>query len=195
MPAKRANAGGVVDAAEEAGSVHVPRRQVGEYSSALVLILDSDCAAGARRLRRAATLPRLDRGLLVRRDHVLIVQQGMVTEAAGLEAEDAPRLRLEVGVARKDPMPLGLRSDGVLGQPAPDGDVGDLSDHAACDGFAAQVENEPAGEGHATLAWQLTSQRLDRLHHGGGERPPVGRGVGARPGPVIAAHRTACATC
>jgi hypothetical protein len=70
----------------------------------------------------------LNAGLLVGRDHKLIILQRFAAPKALLEIQDAARFKGKVRVAREDPSSMLPRTDGVFMQPSPNGAAADLSD-------------------------------------------------------------------
>jgi hypothetical protein len=100
-PSERLDPGLGLDAVEQVGVVDVPGAQVGQRSLALVLELDQRRTLGAGRDGRMTAAERLQLGLLVRRDHVLIGPEPMALEASLIEVERASGLRGEVGVAHE----------------------------------------------------------------------------------------------
>ena len=71
-PAERFDPVGGLDAVEQVGVVDVPSGEVGEGAVAFVLELDPGRPPGLRRQCRMATPERLQLGLLVGADHVLV---------------------------------------------------------------------------------------------------------------------------
>lgn len=84
----------------------VPRGEVGQCAAALVLELNQRGVLGRWCNRLVAACERLQLRLLVGADDVLAGMQQPAFEAARVQIQDAARLRLEVGVARKDPRAL-----------------------------------------------------------------------------------------
>jgi len=65
-----------------------------------------------------AAAARLDRGFLIRREHVLVVAQQLALEAALVQIQNTVGLGREVRGPREDPRVVPPRLDGILGQPA-----------------------------------------------------------------------------
>ncbi len=107
----------------------------------------------------------LDRGLLVRADHVLVGRQWGLVEAAGVQIKHACALGGEVGVAGEDPGPVLPGFDCIRRQPAPDGGARDRGDDALLNGGSGQVRAVPAGELYARGSGQFEGQRFDRDDH------------------------------
>ena len=118
-----------------------------------------------------AAAARLNRGLLVRGDHVVVETQALALPGAGIEVEHAPGLGGEVGIAGEDPASVGPGSDGVGGEPAPDGGAGDLGHETAADHLGSDVWHVQPGQRDAELSGQLTREGFDLDHDLGGERP------------------------
>jgi len=150
----------LLDSAEEVGVVDVPGGQVGEGAAAAVVELDQGRAAGPGRERGVATTERLQLGLLIGRDHVLVRAQALAFEAPLVEVEHPRRLGGEVGVAHEQPGALLPGPDRVVVKPTPDRrgrGVGDTSlDHQP-----VQLSAREAAERQAVGGRQLAGDRLD----------------------------------
>ena len=140
--------------------VHVPRSEVGQRPAARVLELEQPRAPGARRDGLMLTSERLQLGLLVSADHVLVRAQPFALEGAGVEVQHPAGFGGEVGVAREDPRTGLPRLDRVLGQPAPDRRGRRLGD-TALDHQTVQLNPRESGERQLVGARQLARDRLD----------------------------------
>jgi hypothetical protein len=89
--------------AEEVGVVDVPSGEIGKGAAAAVLELDQGWAARRRGQGPVAAAQRLQLGLLVGGDHVLVGAQAPALEAPLVEIEHRRGLGGEVGVAGKEP--------------------------------------------------------------------------------------------
>lgn len=115
-------------ATQHAGGVDIERRQVSPGSATLVLMFDAHRPAG---LASPGSMPAgscLDAGLLVGRDHKLIVLQCLTVPKARVEIQDAARFQGKVRVARENPGSVLPGTEGILVQPSPDGAAADLRD-------------------------------------------------------------------
>ena len=68
---------------------------------------------------------RLDTGLLIRRDHELVVLQRLAVPTTLIQIQDAARLEGKIRVAREDPGAMLPGTDGVFVQPSPNGAAAD----------------------------------------------------------------------
>src|SRR6266849_3153021 len=96
------DAGGLFAAAEELHAVNVQGGQVRPRPAAFVLVLDAHRAIWSGRQGRMNATACLNAGLLVGGDDEIVAPQGFALPPAGIEVENAPRLRGEVRIARED---------------------------------------------------------------------------------------------
>ena len=159
-PAERDDPGRLLDPIKQVGVVHVPRSEVGQRPAAFVLELEQPRAPGAGRDGLMLTSERLQLGLLIRADHVLVRAQPPALKGAGVEVQHPAGFGGEVGVAREDPRARLPRLDRVLVQPAPDRRRRRLGD-AALDHQAMQLSPGEARERQLVGTRQLARDRLD----------------------------------
>jgi hypothetical protein len=88
-------------AAEDLGTMHIPRCQVGPSAFAKVLVLDSHGASGSRRQSRLFAASGLNTGLFIRRDHEVVGAQRGVLPNALIQVKDTAGLGSKVGIARE----------------------------------------------------------------------------------------------
>src|SRR5438876_4346457 len=127
QPIKRSNPVLGFAATENSGLMDIERGEVSPSSTALVLMLDPHRPTGLANPSRMFAATGLDAGLLVRRDHELIVLEGLAVPTALIQIQNAARFRGEIGVAREDPGSMLPGTDGVFVQPTPNGAAADLS--------------------------------------------------------------------
>jgi hypothetical protein len=131
----------------EAGVVDVPGGQVGQRAAAPVFELDQRRPARPGRHRCVAARERLQLGLLVGADDVLVRMQPPTFKAPDVEIQHAAGLGLKVRVAREDPRALLPRFQRAVVQPAPDRRrrrVGDaLLDHQPVQLSAREAPQRP----------------------------------------------------
>ena len=60
---------------KQAGAMHVPRGQIGPGAVPTILVLDAQRLAGRDRRGGMAARPRLNTGLFIRRDHIVVRPQ------------------------------------------------------------------------------------------------------------------------
>src|SRR4051812_23227054 len=100
--------------------MHVPGRQILHRALALVLMLDSCRLIRSWWQSRLESAARLDAGLFVGTEHVLVSPEWLALPATGVQVEHWSSHLQEVWVTRKDPAVVAPRSQRVLHQPAPD---------------------------------------------------------------------------
>jgi hypothetical protein len=149
-----------LDAVKQVGVVDVPGGQVGQRAAAAILKLNPRGAARPGGHRRMATSERLQLGLLIGADHVLIRTQPAALEHPRVEIEYPPGLFGEGGIAREDPRARLPRLDRVIVQPAPDRRRGRVG-HAALDHQPVQLSAREAPQRDAVGDRQLARERLD----------------------------------
>jgi hypothetical protein len=176
-------------ATQDAGAVDIERRQVSPGSTTLVLMFDAHRPAGSASLGSMSAGSCLDAGLLVGRNHKLIVLQGLAVPKARVEIQDAARFQGKVRVARENPSSVLPGTNGILVQPSPDRAATDLCDQAGARGVLGQVGGAPPRERKAVGGGQFTSESLHLNDQLWGEKsgavpdedaPPDRRGVPRR---------------
>ena len=95
----------------------VPRGQVGQRPTPVVLVLDPHHPGFARGQGRVAAAAGLDGGLLIRANHELVRAQRLAVPEPGVQVEHTGGLDREVGVPDRDPRPVLPRLEGIGGQP------------------------------------------------------------------------------
>jgi hypothetical protein len=144
------DARGGLHAAEQPGVVDIPGGQVRQRSTAVVFVLHAHTARRACWPGRMAAAARLDRGFLIRREHVLVVAQQLALEAALVQVQNTAGLGGEVRGPREDPGVVPPRLDGILGQPAAQRRGRDRLDQPAADDLSPQLLKAPAADRDAT---------------------------------------------
>ena len=117
--AERHDPGLVGDRADQPGPVDVVGAHVGEGAAPLVLELHPPTPPGPGGERGMAAAQRLQLGLLVGGDHVVVIAERHTAPDAGVQVQHPGRLGGEVGVPGEDPRPVPPRLDRVVVQPAP----------------------------------------------------------------------------
>src|SRR5665213_103847 len=102
------------------------------------------------------TTPCLDRGLLVRGDHVLILGEFSAIEDPFVEVEDDAGLLREVGIAREDPRAVAPGPDDGIGEDAPDRRSTDSIGDLRTNDFRRDLRAGEATERQVPLRRQLT---------------------------------------
>src|SRR5215203_3463986 len=110
-----------------------------------------------------AAVTGLDGGLLVGRDHVLVRLEGPSLPPSFVEVQHPPGFMPEVGVSREDPGAMVEGTDGIFGEPPPDGGPRDLSHEAPSDHLPGHLLGAPTTQGHSGGGRKLTGDGL-HLH-------------------------------
>ena len=130
--------------------------------------------------------PRLDAGLLVGRDDVLVFAQRLALPAPLVQVQDARGFDLELGIARKEPAAVLPRPDGVLVQPTPHRAVADARHQPRALGLSRHIGHAESRQRQAEVGRTFARDRLDLNRELWGERPEgVPGGLSLR-GPPIA---------
>src|SRR3954453_1615619 len=182
------DAGARRGAADDVGALGVVGGQIGQGAAAAVFELGAPDAPGRRWQVPVAPGQRLQLGLLIGAEHVLVLTQGLAGPDPGVEVEHPGSLDGEARIAGEDPRVVPPRADRVGGQPATHRRGRHGGDQAAGDRLGGQLGGAPAGQRHAGLRRQRASQRLD-LGLGGGREdpPPAWSGPVGQPGPTLGA--------
>jgi hypothetical protein len=109
---------------------------------------------------RLQSTARLNAGLLVGAEHVLVGPQRLALPAAGVQVQHRAGQLEEVRVARKDPALMAPRAQRVVHQPAPDAAARRTGLGAQEGGhFCGEFAHAVAAEWNVTLGWSFTRQR------------------------------------
>jgi hypothetical protein len=182
-------------AAEELGPMDIQSRKIGPSPTAAVLVFYLHDCARLGRISTMASTAGLDTGLLIGRQHELVVFERLTVPHSFVKIQHAPRFLGEVGITREDPRTISPRANGILVEPSPHGAVADFGHKAAFASLPSQIGNAPAGQGYLTGGGQLTCQGLDLDDQLWGENPRGDPAVDALQGQRDFVQRTAFATC
>ena len=138
---------------------------------AAVLELHPPSTSGPGWLLRVAPRQRLELGLLIGADHVLVLAELDSAPEPLVEIEHPSGLDREIRIAREDPRPVLPGLDRVLMQPAPHRRSRHRPDQPFGDGLRGQLRGTPPRQRHLPLRRWLARHRLDLGHHLRGERP------------------------
>jgi len=119
QPIKRSNPVLGFAATENSSLMDIECGEVSPSSRTLVLVLDPHWATGLANPSRMLAVPGLNAGLLIRRDHELVVLQGLAVPTTLIQIQNAARFSGKIGVAREDPGSMLPGADGVFVQPTP----------------------------------------------------------------------------
>src|SRR5207244_7777031 len=170
----------------------IERSQVGERAAPLVLVLDERGPSGPGRDRSVDARPRLDRGLLVGAEHVLVRAERLALKDPLVEIEHDAGLLGEARVAREDPAAVTPGSDRVFIEPAPDRRARDRLDDAALNHEPAQILARETRERQTKLARERAGKRLDLSDDPRGEKPACVPAPAPPPSRRGALRRSAC---
>jgi len=148
-------------AAKNFRAMNIESSQVSPGAATLVLMLDPHRPAGLANPSGMLTGSCLDTGLLVSRDHELIVLQRPAIPAALVEVQNAASFKRKVRVAREDPSSMLPRTDRVFVQPSPNRAAADLSDQARPRDVLSQVGSAPPRQWEIMSGGQFTGESFD----------------------------------
>lgn len=194
-PVKRSNARGRFTPPEDLRTADIPSSQVGPSTPPLIFMLDAHDPARVRRQRRMFAQARLDAGFLIRREDIIGWTQRHAIPDPFVEIEDLSGLLGELWIAWEQPASVTPRTDGILGQPAPQGCSADAGHKTLLKDFALDFRETEAREGKSTLMRDLARQGLDLNDDAGGKSGLAARLGVAPPGQAVAARRNVYATC
>ena len=180
---------------EQLCSMHIQSGQVGPRAAASVLMLNTHRSAWLRRQSPMAPEPGLNAGLLIGREHELIIGQWVPLPYALVEVKNSPCLGGEFQIAREYPASMLPRANSILMEPTPDGCVPDTGDQSGFARLSSDVTAAEAGEWKTALHWQFTGQRLDLDDHFWGGKPWGDQGEDVLLTLPDVVQKSACATC
>jgi hypothetical protein len=158
---ERGDPGGVGAEPDHVRLVDVVGGQVGKRAAALVFVVDAHGPGCARRQGGVAAAARLDAGLLIGGDHVLVAGERDAVPDPRVKVQDPGGLGGEVRVADEQPGPVLPGFDRVGGQDPADGGGGDRIGDAAFGHLGGQIGAAPPRQWHPGLGRQLAGQRFD----------------------------------
>src|SRR5215207_820473 len=192
--AKRLDADLRLATPEEPGAMDVPGGQVGQGSLASVLVFDAHLPIFARWKGRMTATPGLDGGFLVGADHEFICSERHTFPPPFVKVQNPSGFLGEVGVPGEDPRAMVKGSNGVLGEPSPDGGARDLGHYASLYHLPSHLLGTPATQRYPAAVRKLTSYGLHLHSHRRGKRLGAYLSEVDLPARPDSLHRTACAT-
>src|SRR5687767_14002415 len=108
----------------------VVRGQVRQRSLALVFVLKPTWPLGGRRRTRMLSSARLNACLFVGRNNEVVLCQRLTVPDAMVEIQHERPFAQKVGIAWKDPRPVGPGAESVFVEPLPQRGHADRLDHA-----------------------------------------------------------------
>jgi hypothetical protein len=152
--------------AKDFGTMHIQGGKVGPGSCSFVFVLDESWPCGGRLKRWMLATTRLNTGLFVGGEHMIVRSEGLPLPAALVEVEDGSDLLNKQRIAGKDPTSMQSWTESIFAEPAPDGGSTDLCYEALIENFLSDVpprRNEKAAVpcGAAVHKRELLPERRD----------------------------------
>ncbi len=182
-------------ATEKFRTMHIPGDEVSQGATAYILVLDAHDLARSWWLRRMRAHPRLNAGLLVGTQNVLVREQRATFPFPMVQIEDPIGLGLKVRIAGKDPRASVPGAQRIVMQPPPYGATADLRHDPSSDDLLSDVGAAESGQRHPALARQFTGPGLDPHDHLRGKNRAGGPAEVHHPTRQAASRSSACATC
>jgi hypothetical protein len=136
-------AGAPLATAQQASPMHVPGGQIRPGPVPPIFVIDADGPARRGRRRGMSSLTRLDTGLLIRRDDIVVRPQRPVLPAPLIAIEDRTSALGESRITRKEPAAVAPGPNGIGVQPTPERRAADGRDkstlRALLDGDRATI--------------------------------------------------------
>lgn len=194
-PIKWGNAIFSLTTAKEFGTMDIKGGQVSPDPAPYIFVFHLHGRAGLSRVGGVKTAQRLDTGLLIGRQHELIVLQGASIPQPSIKVQDAPGFFGEVRIAGEYPRAMLPRSNRILMEPAPYGALTYGRHKATLPSLPGYIGRTPAGKRHLMGRRQLASQGLNLNNQIWGEKPGDDRAGDALQGLEGVAQRSVFATC
>lgn len=181
--------------AKEFGTMDIEGGQVSPDPAPYIFTFHLHGRAGLSRVGGVRTAQRLDAGLLIGRQHELVVPQGASIPDPSIKVKDAPGFFGELGIAGEDPRSMLPRSNRILMEPAPYGAIADGRHKATLPSLSGHIGRTPAGKRHLMGRRQLAGQGLNLNDQIRGEKPGGDRAGDALQGLEDVLQRSVFATC
>jgi hypothetical protein len=107
-------------ATEDLGTMHIPRGQVLQRSTARVFVLDTGRSKWAGRQRRMTAATHLNTRFLISAEHVLVRPERLALPRAGVQIEHWSSELQKARIARKDPAPIAPGPKRIVVEQPPD---------------------------------------------------------------------------
>ena len=182
-------------AAKDLGAMDIPGGQVGPGTFAEVFVLDTRWAVRRRRQRWLFTAARLNAGLFVCGNAVVIGAQWRALPNAFVKIKDGSGLVGKVRIARKDPASMLPRSQRITAEPAPQSGAADLCDQALRNHMLPNFLDREPGQGKAERVRKFAGQSLNLNDEAGGKSGLYARPEAEPPGQAVETRQIACAIC
>ena len=188
-------AAAVLTTTEDAGPMHIERRQVGPGATSGVFMFDLHRRAGLSRDSGMPSSPGLHTGFLIGRDHEFVIAERFRVPDALVEIQYPSGLDGKIRIARKDPTAVAPRADRIRMEPTPDRAIADPGDESGLPDLHSKVGHAPTRQRETMSGRQFTSQRFNLNDQLWGEKTGGVPAVIAPPDRRGVLQRTACATC
>jgi len=195
QPLKGFDPGFSFTSAEDFRTMDIPSGKVSQSALSLIFMFNTHFRAGFGRECFSHSPSRLDAGLLVSGNHIIVGSQRHSHPAALIQVQDRPCFAGEFGISRKNPAPILPGLDGILAQPSPDGDPTDTGNNTSFQNIPLDFFAAKARQRYTQFRGKLTRQGFN-LHNDSGGKTEQGARVWIdrtiQPG---AFQKTVCATC
>ncbi len=194
-PIKGCDASPGLAAADDDGTVNVPRGQIVQHPAAYVLVFNIGGTASRRWQYRVLPHAGLNPGLLVSRQNELVSSEWLALPETFVKIENRSSFLNELGIARKDPASVTPRTNSVLAQPSPKSASANFGDDTLSKYFAPNVGERETGERQAQTRRQFTGEGFYLDDDAGGKSGTPARPWVALRVPAIGARRNVFAIC
>src|SRR5208283_1495917 len=195
QPFERLDSRFTFTAAEDFCTVNIPSGKVCQSAFSLIFMFNTHGRSGFGRERFRHSPPRLDAGLLVGGDYIVVLPERHTHPFALIQIQDRPCLVGKLRITRENPATILPGLDGIRAQPSPDGDPTDTGDNSTFHNIPFNFFTAKARQRYAQFRGEFTSQRFNCHHDSGGKIEQGARvwiGRTTQPG---AFRKTVCATC
>ena len=181
-PIERSNTAFLFAPAEQFGSMHVQRCQVGPGATTFVFVFNLHRRTRLRGKRTVATTTCLDAGFFVRRQNKLVFLQALPVPNPFVEVENAPCLLSKMRISREDPTTMLPGSNRILVQPPPYRCAADRCYTPRLNDRGREISRAPSRKRHTIGRWQLARKRFNLDDQVWGKKPGDGPGADAPQG-------------
>lgn len=190
---KRSNPALSLAMAEKLGAMNIHGRQVSNGSTPFVLVFDLHGFARLGWLAGMNASSGLNAGFFVRRNHELVLLQGLALPGPLVKIQQPSGFGGKVRIPGKDPTTMKPGANGIFMQPAPKSRVTDFGHQPGLTDLLGQFGQAPARQRQAQLFGQFASPSLNLHDHFWGEKPGGDPGGAVLPARLSAGKRTAYA--
>src|SRR5579864_4154832 len=150
--------------AKDNGAMDIPGCQVLQDAGTLVLVVNAHRPLRSDRQRRMEPMSDLNAGLLIGTEDELVGPQRLALPLASVQVEHRTGPLQKMWIARKDPTPKAPGTQGIVGQPAPDGSARrrDFLARETVGDFDRQFTQAVATQRHLTICGTFARQGHDQ---------------------------------